>query len=415
MEAVCSMLGHKQATDWDEIRKVIRKDDFIAAVLDFDSTKLKPKQVEEIERKFLADPSVSVESVHHASKACGPLFQWATSQVSYCTVVARVTPLREEVAHLQQQSQGLREGKDAADTKVHSLGSAIEVYKGEYAAAIRDIDAIKVELERVKTKVVRAETLLRSLASEQGRWEASSATFDAQRRTLCGDGLLAAAFATYGGAFDHKTRQHLRDAWRALAEDLGVPHRADLADAPAMYLSKASQRLQWHKWGLPSDDLCVENAAVLERFHRFPLVVDPSGMATRFLVAKYADQRLTQTSFLDASFLKALASAVRFGLPLLVHDAEHVDPVLNPVLNRELQKNGRRTLVRLGGEDVDYNPKFLVFLVTRNPVAQFAPDLCSRVTLVNFTVTSLRAGAPRACPSNPDALRVELCCGPRTR
>jgi dynein heavy chain 1 len=138
-------------------------------------------------------------------------------------------------------------------------------------------------------------------------------------------------------------------------------------------------------------------------------------MATRFLVAKYADQRLTQTSFLDASFLKALASAVRFGLPLLVHDAEHVDPVLNPVLNRELQKNGRRTLIRLGGEDVDYNPKFLVFLVTRNPVAQFAPDLCSRVTLVNFTVTSLRAGAPRACPSNPDALRVELCCGQRTR
>lgn len=40
--------------------------------------------------------------------------------------------------------------------------------------------------------------------------------------------------------------------------------------------------------GLPADDLCLENAVVLERFsHRFPLVVDPAGQATRFILNKY--------------------------------------------------------------------------------------------------------------------------------
>ncbi len=40
--------------------------------------------------------------------------------------------------------------------------------------------------------------------------------------------------------------------------------------------------------GLPADDLCLENAVVLERFsHRYPLVVDPAGQATRFLLNKY--------------------------------------------------------------------------------------------------------------------------------
>ncbi|CAM9987261.1 unnamed protein product, partial [Sphacelaria rigidula] len=68
-------------------------------------------------------------------------------------------------------------------------------------------------------------------------------------------------------------------------------------------------------------------------------------------------------------------------------DVETVDPVLNPLLNRELQRTGGRTLIRLGSEDIDYSPDFLLFLVTRNPGARFAPDLCSRVTLVNFTVT----------------------------
>lgn len=44
--------------------------------------------------------------------------------------------------------------------------------------------------------------------------------------------------------------------------------------------------------GLPADDLCLENAVVLERFsHRFPLVVDPAGQATRFLLNKYKVSR----------------------------------------------------------------------------------------------------------------------------
>ena len=75
------------------------------------------------------------------------------------------------------------------------------------------------------------------------------------------------------------------------------------------------------------------------------------------------------------------------GLVAIDQDVETVDPVLNPLLNRELQRTGGRTLIRLGSEDIDYSPDFLLLLVTRNPGARFTPDLCSRVTIVNFTVT----------------------------
>ena len=50
-------------------------------------------------------------------------------------------------------------------------------------------------------------------------------------------------------------------------------------------------------------------------------------------------------------------------------------------------------LVRLGDQDIDFSPAFSMFLTTRDPSARFAPDLCSRVTFVNFSVTpsSLRS------------------------
>jgi len=107
-------------------------------------------------------------------------------------------------------------------------------------------------------------------------------------------------------------------------------------------------------------------------------------MSTTFCFAFW---QLHKTSFLDSAFLKTLASCIRFGTPLLVQDVESIDPILNPILNREFQRTGGRTIIRLGSEDIDFSPKFVVIMATRNPSARFAPDLTSRVTMVNFTVT----------------------------
>ena len=76
-------------------------------------------------------------------------------------------------------------------------------------------------------------------------------------------------------------------------------------------------------------------------------------------------------SFLDDSFRKNLESALRFGNPLLVQDVESYDPILNPVLNRELRRTGGRVLITLGDQDIDLSPSFTIFLSTRDPNVSF--------------------------------------------
>jgi dynein heavy chain 1 len=115
--------------------------------------------------------------------------------------------------------------------------------------------------------------------------------------------------------------------------------------------------------------------------------VDPSGRITEFLQKESKERKLTVTSFLDDSFVKQLESALRFGNPILIQDAEHLDPILNHVLNKEYQKTGGRVLIQLGRQEIDFSPSFKLFLSTRDPSASFPPDICSRTTFVNFTVT----------------------------
>lgn len=385
MESVCTMLGHK-IESWKTVQSIIRRDDFITSIVNYNTETQMTKQLRDfMRRNYLNNPAFEYETVNRASKACGPLVKWVAAQVQYSDILDRVGPLREEVDSLEQSAEDTKKQAAEIEQMVVDLEASIGRYKEEYAALVGETQLIKAEMDRVKSKVDRSLTLLSSLSSEKVRWETASQAFESQMGTIVGDVLLSAAFLAYGGYFDQQYRELLLQKWTGHLIAAGIQFKQDMSLTE--YLSTADDRLSWQENSLPADDLCIENAIMLKRFDRYPLVIDPSGQATNFLVNEYKDRKITVTSFLDDSFIKNLESALRFGNPILIQDVEHLDPILNPVLNKELRRTGGRVLIRLGNQDIDFSPSFTLFLSTRDPSVSFPPDICSRVTFVNFTVT----------------------------
>ncbi|KAJ2744465.1 dynein heavy chain [Coemansia sp. BCRC 34301] len=381
LEAVCALLGHR-AADWKALQAVVRRDDFIASIVGFDTDRHVTKPLRaHMRRTFLERPEFSFDAVSRASKACGPLVTWVVAQVEFSDILERVAPLRAEVAQLEADAVESEARAAQLAAKVSALERALAAYKAEYAELIAETSRLAGEVTRVEAKVERSQKLLASLGGERARWDEGRAAFGAQMATLVGDALIGAAVLAYAGAYDQPRRAALAKRWSTHLSRGGIATSGRVAEL----LAPAEDRLAWHACGLPDDAVAAENAAMLARFNRFPLVVDPAGTATRFLQAQTPG--LVVTSFLDAAFLKHVEAALRFGTPVLVADAEHLDPVLNPVLNRELRRAGGRVLVRLGATDVDVSPAFRLVLATRDAGAVLAPDLVSRVTLVNFAVT----------------------------
>jgi dynein heavy chain 1 len=126
------------------------------------------------------------------------------------------------VAGLIEQSRQLEVRQIEAVEQVGGLEASIQQYKSEYATAIRDSETIRAERDLVGKKAGRAEALLLSLEQEKGRWQTTSAAFDAQMSTLIGDCLLAGAFLAYAGAFDHRVRKNLMIEWSESLHSLGM-------------------------------------------------------------------------------------------------------------------------------------------------------------------------------------------------
>lgn len=384
LESICLLLG-EPAQDWRAIRSVIIRENFIPTIVNFSSETLADDIRNKMKNKYLNNPEFNFEKVNRASLACGPMVKWAVAQINYADMLKRVEPLRNELKSLESEAEENKQKAEEMERIINQLEKSIASYKEEYANLVSQAQAIKADLASVEAKVDRSIALLKSLSSERKRWEATSETFKNQMATIAGDVLLASAFLAYAGYYDQQYRHNLFNYWCTHLQQAGILFRADLARTE--YLSTADERLRWQANALPSDDLCTENAIMLKRFNRYPLIIDPSGQATEFILNEYKEKKITKTSFLDDSFRKNLESALRFGNPLLVQDVESYDPILNPVLNREVRKTGGRVLITLGDQDIDLSPSFCIFLSTRDPTVEFPPDICSRVTFVNFTVT----------------------------
>ncbi|KAI1853296.1 hypothetical protein JX266_002002 [Neoarthrinium moseri] len=387
MQAVCIML-HKTTgpADWGVVKQGIRDDQLTSKVSGYDTHTMLTKPIRKlIKETYINDPKFNFENVNKASKACGPLVLWIEAQVKYAEILDKMGPLTQEITDLGATAKVTQQEAATVEAKVQQLAKELEEYQQEYQVLSGDIDKTKTLLKQVNEKVERSKNLLGSLSSERVRWEESSRGFETQIATLVGDVLVAAAFLAYSGLYDQTFRKSLMEDWLHQLDMSGVKFKQP--NPITEYLSTPDDRLGWQANGLPVDDLCTENAIILNRFNRYPLIIDPSGRITDFLQKESKERRLTVTSFLDGNFAKQLESAIRFGNPILIQDAEHLDPLLNHVLNKEYQRTGGRVLIQLGKQQIDFSPSFKLFLSTRDPSAAFPPDICSRTTFVNFTVT----------------------------
>ena len=167
--------------------------------------------------------------------------------------------------------------------------------------------------------------------------------------TIIGDVLLSSAFLAYAGYFNQhvstfnfesislcifnfiykpsdllilttlfvkQQRQNLFATWCQHLQQAGLQFRVDIARTE--YLSNPDERLRWQANALPTDDFCTENAIMLKRFNRYPLIIDPSGQAIQFIMNEYKDNGITMTSFLGDCFREDIKVALQFGNPLLV-------------------------------------------------------------------------------------------------
>ena len=90
----------------------------------------------------------------------------------------------------------------------------------------------------------------------------------------------------------------------------------------------------------------------------------------------------------DKDYIRTLENAIRFGKPCLLENVgEELDPALDPILQKQTFKQSGSIVIKLGDAVIPYHEDFKLYITTKLPNPKYTPEMCSKCTLLNFTLS----------------------------
>ena len=269
------------------------------------------------------------------------------------------------------------------------LQTEIAGLRKSYSEKNDELKDLEEKAEQMEKHLLAASQLINGLGSERTRWSKKKEQLLEARSRLVGDCLLASSFLSYTGAFTYEYRNQM--IYGTFLKDIqkrSIPH-TDNFNLRSL-LSTEVETSRWVSEGLPGDDLSIQNGILTTRSSRFPLAIDPQLQASRWIKAKESksDKELKVRTFSDADFMRQLELAIQYGNAFVLENiGEELDPVIDPVLEKNFVMNGSMKAIVLGDAIVDFHPDFRLYLLTKLANPKYSPEVAAKTSIINYSVT----------------------------
>jgi dynein heavy chain len=350
--------------------------------------------------KFFADPNFNEAKIFTISKEAGTVFVFVSNMVDYYNAMKEMIPkqnsLKQAQITLTEKVQELTE----VEALVAKLNSELAIKQRELDEATAKKDAAQAEADACNRKLSLARRLVSALDSEEKRWDTSIQELSAKLDVLVGDVLISASFISYAGPFSKQYRTSIiNNDFKSYAIKKSIPMSKDLN--PITLLVNDAQIAEWNNEGLPSDDVSIENGTILTNSQRYPLMIDPQLQGITWIKERFKKDENNDNEGNELLILKLtkknytfdLEKAIEDGQPVLIENlGEYIDPVLMPVIARNVIKKGNRKSLIFGGKQLDLHPNFRMYMQTKLSNPNYPPEVQAESVLINFTVTEIGLG-----------------------
>jgi len=387
--AACAFLlkNEKKKLDWKGAQKMMSNPaQFIEDVKTFNANEIPDQSLNNVQA-LIDLPFFNFETMIGKSKAAANLCNWVVNCVRYNRIYVKVAPLMEKVREATETKENAEAALAIVKKQVADIEEECARLDKKLSDAVEEKERTEAQAAKCLEKLSLAERLVNGLADEYKRWTETVKELKDLGVKLIGNCLLASAFVGYISPFSARLRSELWSGlWSPDIVQRGIPMTTSVD--PLKILCTDADVANWQNEGLPSDRVSVENAAVITSCSRWPLMIDPQLQGVKWIKQRIGED-LTPLQFTMNNWLQKVLFNIQMGGQLLIEAVgSEIDAILEPVLARAVIKRGRTAMIiKIGGEEVDYDPKFQLFLQSKLPNPHYRPEIAAQCTIINFIVT----------------------------
>ncbi|XP_021708238.1 dynein heavy chain 6, axonemal [Aedes aegypti] len=400
MEAVLILLGSK--TDWNTAKVVMADVNFLKKLEDYDKEHIPDSMLKKL-KTYIEHKDFQPPVVEKVSKVAKSMCLWVIAVERYAKVYRVVEPKIKRQKEAEDELNQVMKLLKSKQNELAEIEAKILMLISNLDEKKREMKVLQDHNDLTAARLNRAGRLTSALADEEIRWRDTVEELTAEQFAVPGDVLVASAYVAYLGAFPIGYRRELTKYWVEECRNLNIPS-SDKFNLVKI-LGDSFQIRQWNIFGLPRDEISIENAIISTEAGRWPLIIDPQEQANRWIRNMESHNELRIIKLTDSNMMRILEICIRQGTPMLIEDIqETLDPVLESVLLKRVFMQNGRPMIKLGDVDVDYDHSFRLYMTTKLANPHFLPEICIQVSLVNFLVS--RSGLEDQLLA--DIIKIEL-------
>ena len=384
LQAVMIIIG--KPPTWSAAKKAMADAHFKETIVTYEVSNLTDSQLKELET-YTKKSEFKSSKISSVSAAGYNFSKWVLATEDVAKALRSIEPKKrkrdqalEIISKLNEEMDKLREKKQKLADTINELSMQRKKVEDEKEELKKDIDILDIKIER-------AEQLTKNLADFNSRWEKELVNLKDKEAKMPGDALLSAGFLCYCGPLNREYRMELNTMWVDKIKEQGIT-MSPTYDFCVFMVGEPTIR-EWRMNSLPTDKFSEQNAVIIMKTDRWPLVIDPQDQISHWLKAteNKPEGRFKQIGKRANRYLTILEASVAEGKAVQVHDiGEELDFELDNLLRKSFSKVGDVRRVKIV-KDVKYNPNFKLYLTTKLSNPHFSPEIYTKVTIVNFALT----------------------------
>eukprot|EP00798_Chlamydomonas_sp_ICE-L_P008519 gene8518-4817_t len=365
---------------WSVSQAFLSDPTFIQQLKDFDKDNI-PEATIKVMRPYIAMPEFEPDLVKKASKAAYGLCCWARAMEAYDRVAKVVAPKKAKLAEAESEFAELMVGLNAKKAELKEVEDRLAALNAKLAEMQQKKKQLEFDVDLCEKKLDRATKLIGGLGGEKTRWTEVALKLGEDYENLTGDVLLSSGFIAYLGAFTSAYRDEATTEWTKLCKEEKIP-------CSDTFRCGHFKIRDWVIDGLPNDSFSIDNGIMVSKARRWPLLIDPQGQANRWIRNMESKSQLEVLKLSDGDYVRRLEMCIQFGNPVLLENVgEELDPTLEPLLLKNVFKQGGGLCIRLGDSTIEYSESFRFYITTKLRNPHYLPEVAVKVTLLNFMIT----------------------------
>jgi len=378
------VLRRASSLEWSEAQKHLSDPSFLKQLVDYEKDSLLNDAMLKKLEKYIDNPQFDPDKVGKVSKAAMSLCLWSRAMYSYGLVNKAVVPKKEKaaaaMAALEKKQLALAESQEG----LRKVQEKLAALKEKYDNSVGIKEKLKADCDALEARSAKALNLIKGLGAERTRWQETIVLLKESLLSSLGNSVVSAGFLAYAGPFSEAYRKELLEDQFVQNMTKSKVRVSQGLDIPS-FLVPGSLIRDWNVYGLSSDAFSVQNAVLVQKHVRWPLIIDPQSQAIKWLSNMHKD-RLTIVDPKIDGWMRVLEVCIQMGNVALLLVTDFVDPVLDPLLSKAvITKDGVSTL-KCFGKQVVYHSNFDLVLSSRLPNPSFSAALCTQTSIVNFCI-----------------------------